>query len=141
MERQIQHFTFALLRHRMSFDSYTRPRQEFSLPRMTEPWNELTDSRFKKCTRFYKKEFQRICDALTLIPAKIVTKTRCTATKELAVFVLLRRWAGAWPCPGRGRAIVRGRRGARRGATGARIAGAVAKKHGNRGLGLGVGVG
>ena len=57
LKRQIQRFTTALLRHRMSYDNYTRPRQEFSLPRMTEPWNELTDSRFKKCTRFYKKEF------------------------------------------------------------------------------------
>ena len=86
----------ALLRHEMSFDKATRPHQEFALPQMVEPWNELDNSRFEKSTRFYKKEFLRVCDALELVPDAIRDPgTGCKASKRLAVFVLLRRWSGA----------------------------------------------
>ena len=49
----------ALLRHEMSFDKATRPHQEFALPKMVEPWNELDNSHFEKSTQFYKKEARR----------------------------------------------------------------------------------
>eukprot|EP01045_Picozoa_sp_COSAG04_P018006 COSAG04_NODE_1633_length_6104_cov_3.956536_6_plen_161_part_00 len=96
LRAQIQEFTMALLRHEMSFDKATRPHQEFALPQMVEPWNELDNSRFEKSTRFYKKEFLRVCDALELVPDAIRDPgTGCKASKRLAVFVLLRRWSGA----------------------------------------------
>jgi hypothetical protein len=104
MSKQIEDVLAALLRHHMSFDMATRPRQEFDRAPMKEPWQELDESVFVKMTRFYKKEFVRICDALELIPDTIRDSgTGCKATKKLAVFILLRRWAGAehwcvWQC-------------------------------------------
>lgn len=96
MAKQINDITMALLRHFMSFDKATRPRQEFDRPKMLQPWLELDESVFVKMTRFYKKEFLRVVDSLTLLPDTIRDPgTGCTATKRLAVFILLRRWAGA----------------------------------------------
>jgi hypothetical protein len=63
MSKQIEDVLAALLRHHMSFDMATRPRQEFDRAPMKEPWQELDESVFVKMTRFYKKEFVRICDA------------------------------------------------------------------------------
>jgi hypothetical protein len=96
LSKQINDMTMALLRHYMSFDKATRPRQEFSLPKMKQPWLDLDESVFQKMTRFYKKEFLSIVDSLSLLPDTIRDPgTGCKASKQLAVFILLRRWAGA----------------------------------------------
>jgi hypothetical protein len=63
---------------------------------MLTPWLQLDESQFVKYTRFYKKEFVRVCDALELIPDIVEDpSTKCKASKKLAVFLMLRRWAGA----------------------------------------------
>ena len=91
------HLLFSMALHFLSYNMACRP-NPFSgheVVRMVAPWHELTEYDFMRNTRFEKEDFMRICDLLTLLPAMITTPHRVRASKELAVYILLRRWV----CP------------------------------------------
>ena len=46
---------------------------------------------------FWKAEFSEVCNALCLLPETIHGKARCTASREQALMVLLRRWRDPRP--------------------------------------------
>ena len=51
---------------------------------------------FYNNTGFWPNQFQEIMNELKLIPNTIIhRKTRCKATKELSLYILLRRWRKA----------------------------------------------
>jgi hypothetical protein len=87
-------FMRAFMQHCASYDMASRPPEHFAEGRMTAPWAELTECDFKAQTRFCKDKFFECCDSLMLFPRKLVSSVDgCCASRELAMFCLLRRWA------------------------------------------------
>ena len=84
----------ALHLHYMSYNKIYRPTPAFTAPPMYEPWSTLTEQAFMDTARFTREEFMEVVQKLVLIPGVVITKTRCRATKQLALYVVLRRWSG-----------------------------------------------
>jgi hypothetical protein len=60
------------------------------------PLAEFSVHRFYQLCGFWPDQFEEVADNLLLIPEHITCeRTRCTSTKYLALFVLLRRWKKA----------------------------------------------
>jgi hypothetical protein len=71
----------------------------YDLPSVDNIYEQFSSHRFYELTGFWPVQVQEICQNLSLIGATIICQsTRCTAPKDLAVFVLLRCWhiAGTW---------------------------------------------
>ena len=86
----------ALLFHHYSYDKSTRPSVEFNLPPLLQPVEVLSKYDFYNNTGFWPNQFQEIMNELKLIPNTFIhRKTRCKATKELSLYILLRRWRKA----------------------------------------------
>jgi len=88
-----------LTNHYMSYDMWSRPYRVYDLPSVDNIYEQFSSHRFYELTGFWPVQVQEICQNLSLIGDTIVCQsTRCTAPKDLAVFVLLRRWhiAGTW---------------------------------------------
>jgi hypothetical protein len=76
--------------HYTSYDMVVRPTVLFRDPPMANPIEELTPYHFYQNSGFWPDQFLEIPQNLLLIPDVIVCdRTRCSARKELALFVLL----------------------------------------------------
>jgi hypothetical protein len=85
--------------HYTSYDMVMRPTVLFRNPPMANPVDELTSYNFYHFSGFWPDQFTEICENLMLIPDVIICeRTRCSARKDLALFLLLRRWnkADTW---------------------------------------------
>jgi hypothetical protein len=82
--------------HYCSYDMVCRPTVLFHAPPVVDPVAELPSSEFYELSGFWPGQFMEISDNLLLIPQQIVCpQSRCTASKQLALFVMLRRWKKA----------------------------------------------
>ncbi len=85
--------------HYTSYDMVMRPAVLFRNPPMANPVDELTSYNFYHFSGFWPDQFIEICKNLILIPDVIICEcTRCSARKDLALFLLLWRWnkADTW---------------------------------------------
>jgi hypothetical protein len=75
---------------------FVRPTVLFEQPPLLDPVAELPSSEFYAICVFWPGQLQEISDNLLLIPERIAyPRTWCTAPKQLAIFVMLRRWKKA----------------------------------------------
>ena len=81
-----------LIKHCTSYDKVTRPAALHGRPPMTQPLQELTPYKFYYLVGFWPEQFRTICECLTLLPERIRTHSRCIATREEGLFLLLLRW-------------------------------------------------
>jgi hypothetical protein len=96
--------------HYCSYDMVCRPTVLFHAPPVVDPVAELPSSEFYELSGFWPGQFMEISDNLLLIPQQIVCpQSRCTASKQLALFVMLRRWKKADKWDDLSRALRRGR--------------------------------
>ena len=86
-------FAQTFLQHTTSYDMVSRAPVSFTDGKMTHPWLELAEANFRELTRFNKQHFLDCCGELALLPPMIVAPSRCHASRALAMFCLLRRWA------------------------------------------------
>jgi hypothetical protein len=85
--------------HYMSYDCFSRPYKFYELPKVDSPHNQFSSHGYYELTGFWPEQVAEITRELTLIPPVIKCRsTGCIATKDLAIFVLLRRWhiPGNW---------------------------------------------
>jgi hypothetical protein len=83
----------ALYFHYYSFNMFIRPTVLFEIPPLQDPIAELPASEFYELCRFWPGQFEEIANNLLLIPVQIVcSTTRCSFSKHVAVFFMLRRW-------------------------------------------------
>jgi hypothetical protein len=72
---------------------FIRPTVLFEIPPLQDPIAELPASEFYKLCGFWPGQFEEIANNLLLIPDQIVcSTTRCSASKHVAVFLMLCRW-------------------------------------------------
>lgn len=65
----------------------------FRNPPMANPVEELTSYNFYQSSGFWPDQFTEISENLILIPNDIVCdRTKCSARKELALFLMLQQW-------------------------------------------------
>jgi hypothetical protein len=82
--------------HHSSYDMVHRPTTIFQHQPVMNPLAEFSAHRFYQLCGFWPDQFEEVADNLLLIPEHITCeRTRCTSTKYLALFVLLRRWKKA----------------------------------------------
>lgn len=81
-----------MARNAMSYNMFCRPRMEFADPAVVSPLVEMSEYSIHEFTRFNKLEFHWVMAALRRLPRRVKTSQGCTASLELALFVLLRRW-------------------------------------------------
>ena len=82
-----------------SYDMNLRPTIIFPHLPLENPVEEFPAATFFQLTGFWPGQFEEMCNNLILIPDIIVcTETRCRASKQLSIFLLLRRWnkADTW---------------------------------------------
>ncbi len=85
--------------HFTSYDMVMRPTVLFRNPPMANPVDELTSYNFYHYSGFWPDQFTEICENLILIPDVVICeRTRCSAKKKLALFLLLWQWnkADTW---------------------------------------------
>jgi hypothetical protein len=85
--------------HYYSYDMNIRPTILFGDPPMVNPVEELPAATFVQLTGFWPGQFEEIVGNLLLLPDIIVCPvTQSTSSKQLAIFLLLRRWnkADTW---------------------------------------------
>jgi hypothetical protein len=83
----------------MSYDKISRPYVQYQLPKVITPDTQFTKYIYHQMTGFWPEQVQEICQELILIPDVIrCRRSGCSASKELAIFVMLRRWhiAAKW---------------------------------------------
>lgn len=86
-------------RHYMSYDSFSRPYKFYDLPKVRNPAEQFSSHGFYELTGFWPEQVSEISRELIFIPPIIRCRsTGCIAPKELAIFLLLRRWhiPGKW---------------------------------------------
>ena len=91
--------TRAICAHYGSYDKVTRAMVLFSLPPVDNPLVQLDQRRFYRACGFWKYGFQDIVGNLALLPGRIRDEsTGCTVSRQLGVFICLRRWhkEGTW---------------------------------------------
>jgi hypothetical protein len=82
--------------HHSSYDMVHRPTTFFQQQPVVNPLAEFSAHRFYQLCGFWPDQFEEVVDYLLLIPERITCeRTRCSAMKCLALFVLLRRWKKA----------------------------------------------
>jgi hypothetical protein len=85
--------------HIYSYDMNLRPTIIFPHLPLENPVEEFPAATFFQLTGFWPGQFEEICNNLILIPDIFVcTETQCRASKQLSIFLLLRRWnkADTW---------------------------------------------
>jgi hypothetical protein len=86
----------ALHYHYTSYDMVVRPTVLFNQPPLSDPIAELPSTEFYEMSGFWPGQFMEVVDNLIRLPDRVICpKTRCAASKSLAVFVLLRHWRKA----------------------------------------------
>lgn len=78
-----------LLNHYMSYDKISRAAPTFILPPIEHPTEQLTSLRFYQLTGFWPVQFEEVSRELVLLPEHVKCKIRVTASRNLALFVLL----------------------------------------------------
>ncbi len=77
---------------------------------LVDPVVELPATEFYKLAGFWPGQFVEVSDNLVLFPDRIICPTTCcTASKQLALFVLLRQWKNADKWDDVARVMKRGR--------------------------------
>jgi hypothetical protein len=92
-------YTDMISEHYMSYDRFSRPYVNYELPKVVSPSEQFTKYMYYQMAGFWPEQDVEISWELTLIPDVIrCRRSGCTATKELAIFLPLRRWhiAGKW---------------------------------------------
>jgi hypothetical protein len=75
---------------------YRRPSFLFDQLPLEDPLAELMATEFYELRGVWPGQFHEIVDNLTLIPGRIICPSRrCTASKELAIFIMLCHWRKA----------------------------------------------
>ena len=85
--------------HYMSYDRFSRPFVNYELPKVFTPSHQFSKYMYYMMTGFWPEQVQEICRELRLLPDVIrCRRSGCKAGKEMAIFLLLRRWhiAGKW---------------------------------------------
>ena len=85
--------------HYMSYDRFSRPYKFYELPQVENPHTQFSSHAYYEMTGFWPEQLAVLNQELTLIPDVIrCRRTGCSATKDLALFLLLRRWhmPGNW---------------------------------------------
>jgi hypothetical protein len=73
-----------------------RPTTLFREPPVVNPLQEYSSHRFYQLCGFWPDQFTEVIDNLLLIPDIIVCdRSRCSTSKTLALFIMLRRWQKA----------------------------------------------
>ena len=82
--------------HQTSYDMVLRPTTLFREPPVVNPLQEYSSHRFYQLCGFWSDQFTEVIDNLLLIPDIIVCdRSRCSTSKTLALFIMLRRWQKA----------------------------------------------
>jgi hypothetical protein len=82
-----------LVTEHLSYDKISCPFVQYQLPKVITPDTQFTKYIFHQMTGFWPEQVQEICQELILIPDIIrCRRSGCSASKELAIFVMLRRW-------------------------------------------------
>jgi hypothetical protein len=82
-----------LSNHYMSYNKFSKTYCQYELPSVEDPSTQLTSHRFYELSGFWPEQVHEICQEMALIPGTLVCpSTRCTASKELALFIALCRW-------------------------------------------------
>jgi hypothetical protein len=93
-----------------SYDIVLRPTTLFGEPAVINPLQEYSSHRFYQLTGFWPDQFVETADNLLFIPDVMVCdRTRCSASKTLTLFVMLRRWQKADTWDDVHHAVCRGR--------------------------------
>jgi hypothetical protein len=85
--------------HYMSYDRFSRPYKFYELSQVENPHTQFSSHAYYEMTWFWLEQLVEINQELTLIPDFIrCRRTGCFASKDLAIFLLLRRWhmPGNW---------------------------------------------
>jgi hypothetical protein len=86
----------ALYHHYYLFDMFIRPTILFNEGPMEDPVSELPSKEFYELSGFWPYQFREIVDNLHLIPRRITCSvTHYVASRDVAVFMMLRRWRKA----------------------------------------------
>jgi hypothetical protein len=86
----------SLYHHYYSYDMYIRPTVLFDQLPLEDPIAELQPTEFYELCGFWPGQFREVVDSLSLLPDTITCPiTRCAASKDIAIFLLLRRWKKA----------------------------------------------
>jgi len=89
----------SIYHHAYSYDMNLRPTILFHEPTFENPVDVFPSATFYQLTGFWPGQFEEICDNLSLLPDAVVCPdTHCRSSKNLAIFLLLRRWnkADTW---------------------------------------------
>jgi hypothetical protein len=85
--------------HHMSYNRFSHPYVNYELPKVITPSHQFTKYMYYMMTGFWPEQFHEICQELTLLPDVVhCRRSGCKARKEMAIFLLLRRWniSGKW---------------------------------------------
>jgi hypothetical protein len=86
----------SLYHHYYSFVMFIRPTILFNEQPMDDPVNELPSTEFYELSGFWPAQFREVVDNLRLIPGRITCSVTCSAlSKDVAIFLMLRRWKKA----------------------------------------------
>lgn len=86
-------YTDMITKHYMSYDRFSCLYVNYELPKVVSPSEQFTKYMYYQMVGFWSDQVVEISQELTLIPDVIrCRRSGCTATKELAIFLLLRRW-------------------------------------------------
>ena len=94
LARRRKQMSTALVMHWRSYDKVNRPVAGFHPCERFKGASSWAEVGFFDDFGFWKAEFSEVCSALCLLPETIHGKARCTASREQAPMVLLRRWRG-----------------------------------------------
>ena len=97
LARRRKRICSALVRHWRSFDKVNRPVTAFHPAQRFRGASSWAEADFFEDFGFWKDEFRGVCGALRLLPGVVQGKNRCTATREQALMVLLKRWRDPRP--------------------------------------------
>jgi hypothetical protein len=77
----------------MSHDGFSRPFVNYELPKVFTPSYLFSKYMYYMMTGFWPEQVHEICRELRLLPDVIrCRRSGCKAGKEMAIFLLLRRW-------------------------------------------------
>jgi hypothetical protein len=85
--------------HFMSYDHFSRPCKLYELPQVDSPHTQFSSHGYFELTGFWPEQLKEINQELILLPDVIrCRRTGCCARRDMAIFLLLRRWhiVGNW---------------------------------------------
>ena len=87
----------SLVQHWRSYDMVNRPVTMFHPAQRFTGAGSWSEVQFFEDFGFWKDGFAQVVRALALLPTVLQCKTRCSATREQALMVLLKRWRDPRP--------------------------------------------